>query len=305
MVRVRQPTDAHRLKEFKVWAPFLISHGSSPSIDGRTDIKREFGNGFPFSFETNKITTLHLGPSFAKFAPMRSTLEKASLLLVLTVLFLSQSLLAQFPLAGYTVEEVPIPDEVRTKIEAELGETGVKCWRVYLCMDDPHWELQSLFGGDQFPWTLEPETKIYQSKAGGGALASTINPVMFDFAPEIEFDSWFTIGLDNRKSMANSIAGQINPFDLFEEGEGFVVDDILGSSVFGVWMPPNSQGVPDNKMRILIGQFTCAGDIKGTFNFQFRHLEKDLSIHMPIEANQITGFKIEISKSGGLKKCAK
>ena len=103
---------------------------------------------------------------------MRSTLEKASILLVLTVLFLSQSLLAQFPLAGYTIEEMPIPDDVKSKIEADLGETGVKCWRVYLCMDDPNWELQSLFGGDQFPWTLESESKRYQSKAGGGELAS-------------------------------------------------------------------------------------------------------------------------------------
>lgn len=236
---------------------------------------------------------------------MRSTLEKASILLVLTVLFLSQSLLAQFPLAGYTIEEMPIPDDVKSKIEADLGETGVKCWRVYLCMDDPNWELQSLFGGDQFPWTLEPESKIYQSKAGGGELASSINPVMFDLVPEIEFDSWFTIGVDNRSSMANKIAGRIDPFDLFENGEGFVVNDIIGSSVFGVWMPPHSQGVPDNDMRILIGQFTSAGDITGRFNFQFRHLEKDLSILMPIEANQVTGFEIEISKSGGLKRCPK
>lgn len=236
---------------------------------------------------------------------MKSMLEKLRYGLAFAFVLIAQTLSAQFPIAGYTVEEVEIPDDTKAIIESQLGETGVKCWRVYLCMEDPLWELQSLFGGEQFPWTLEPESKIYQSKAGGNALASAINPAFFQFAPEIEFDSWFTIGVDDNVSRCNRIAGMIDPFDLFENGEGFVVDDILGSSIFGVWLPPNSQGLADVDGRLLIGQFTSVGDIKGSFNFQFRHLEKGLSILMPIEAEQIIGFEIEISKSGGLKKCPK
>ena len=234
---------------------------------------------------------------------MKSILEKARFLLVFGSLLAAQVLTAQFPVAGYFVDEVEIPDSTKTKIEEQLGETGVKCWRVFLCMADPYWELQSIYGEEQFNWTLESESKIFQAKASGGALSSSINPLLFQFVPEAEFDSWFTIGMDDNSSKCNSISGMIDPFHLFEQGEGFVVDDIIGSSIFGTWLPPHSQGVADADGRVLIGQFTSAGDIKGTLNFQFRRLEEDLSIERPIESEQVTGFEIEISKSGGLKKC--
>jgi hypothetical protein len=234
---------------------------------------------------------------------MKSILDKARFLLVFGPLFAAQVLTAQFPVAGYFVDEVEIPDSTKTSIEEQLGETGVKCWRVYLCMADPYWELQSIYGGEQFNWTLESESKIFQAKASGGALSSSINPLLFQFVPEAEFDSWFTIGMDDNSSKCNSISGMIDPFHLFEQGGGFVVDDIIGASIFGTWLPPHSQGVADADGRVLIGQFTSAGDIKGTFNFQFRRLEEDLSIERPIESEQVTGFEIEISKSGGLKKC--
>jgi len=234
---------------------------------------------------------------------MKSMLEKSRYLLVFGAILATQALTAQFPVAGYVVDEIEIPDSTKTSIEEQLGETGVKCWRVFLCMADPYWELQSIYGGEQFNWTLESESKIFQSKTGGGPLSSFINPLLFQFVPEVEFDSWFTIGVDDNSSKTNSITGMIDPFDLFEQGGGFVVDDIIGSSIFGTWLPPYSQGVADADGRVLIGQFTSAGDIKGTFNFQFRHLEEDLSIERPIESEQITGFEIEISKSGGLKKC--
>ena len=234
---------------------------------------------------------------------MNSILQKSRFLLVFGSLLAAQVLTAQFPLAGYFVDEVEIPDSTKTSIEEQLGETGVKCWRVFLCMADPYWELQSIYGDEQFNWTLESESKIFQAKASGGALSSSINPLIFQFVPEAEFDSWFTIGMDDNSSKCNSISGMIDPFDLFEQGKGFVVDDIIGSSIFGTWLPPNSQGVADADGRVLIGQFTSSGDIKGTFNFQFRRLEEDLTIERPIESEQVTGFEIEISKSGGLKKC--
>ena len=234
---------------------------------------------------------------------MKSILEKARFLLVFGSLLAAQVLTAQFPVAGYFVDEVEIPDSTKTSIEEQLGETGVKCWRVFLCMADPYWELQSIYGGEQFNWTLESESKIFQTQASGGALSSSINPLLFQFVPEAEFDSWFTIGMDDNSSKCNSISGMIDPFHLFEQGGGFVVDDIIGASIFGTWLPPHSQGVADADGRVLIGQFTSAGDIKGTLNFQFRRLEEDLSIERPIESEQVTGFEIEISKSGGLKKC--
>lgn len=215
------------------------------------------------------------------------------------------NLAAQFPLAGYVVEEVPMSSEVQQKIEAELGETGVKCWRVYLCLEDPNWELQSIHGNDEFPWEFLPTNDIYQAAAGGGPIAANINPQFFQLAPEIEYDSWFTIGKDDHTSQANQLSGKIDPFEAFETEGTFVVNDDLGSSLFGVWMPPNSQGLPDENHKLLIGQFTTAGTINTKFNFQFRKLNPDGSIITPVEAVNINGFEIEVSKSSGLRKCPK
>lgn len=218
--------------------------------------------------------------------------------------FLSQPSFAQSPFNGVSIEEVAIPPAVLANIDTELdamggGASSARTWRIYICMDDPDWEMQSFYGNDTDPWILNVGTAIYQNSFGG-ALAANVNPVFFGLVPELEFDSWFTIGIDNIASLTTGLAGTIDPFVPFEAGDGFLVNDNLGSSVFGTWLPPNSEGRPNADNRVLIAQFTTDGTYSGFFNFQFRRLNSDGTVYLPVEAVVVTGVLVSGLVPGGV-----
>ena len=211
---------------------------------------------------------------------------------------------AQSPFNGVSIAEVAIPASTLAIVDPALdanggGPASARTWRIYICMDDPDWEMQAFYGNDNDIWLLDVSTAFYQS-AFGGPTAASINPTFFGLAPELEFDSWFTIGVDNNTSTTTFLPGSTNPFTEFENGNNFLVNDNLGSSVFGTWLPPNSEGRPDADNRVLIAQFTTDGTYSGFFNFQFRRLNSDGTVYLPIEDLIVTGVFINGNVPGGV-----
>lgn len=195
----------------------------------------------------------------------------------------STGLFAQYPFNGFYVEEIDIPAPVAATIQAEAGWSNLpRCWRLHACSEEQLYEVQSFFGDASDPWILNNTEDFYQW-FGGGALANAVpNPILFDTFPAGEFDSWFTIGRAVGSS-ATSAAGTPNPFNTFETGAGFTVNDLTGSAIFGAWVPPATEGIPDAENDILLAQFTVPSNavISGTWNIQFRRLDVDYSIYDP------------------------
>ena len=196
---------------------------------------------------------------------------------------------AQSPFNGVSVQEVAIDAVSLATIDASINSgTSARCWRVYACMDDPDWELQIIYGDNTAPWILSNTGTFYQAPLNGGPTAKTVNPIFYPFEPSSVYDSWYTIGRENNTSNTNYIS-TTGWAASFEAGGGFVVNDVVGSSIFGNWLPPFSEGRPDADNKVLIAQFTTDGIFTTTVNFQFRRLYPSGLVYSPVEVIQVNG----------------
>jgi hypothetical protein len=229
---------------------------------------------------------------------MPTKIALAAICLLITSISIGQS-----PFNGISVQEVIIDQnviDIAVDMEANMPTTdglagNVRCWRVYACMDDPYWELQVIYGDNTAPWSLITSTSFYQA-VNGGFLANGVNPGFFPFEAASEYDSWFTIG-QTYSSSTQFLPGSINPEITFELAgglqTGFLVNDVVGSSVFGAWGPGASESTPDADNKVLIAQLTTDGIWSANINFQFRRLNPDLTIYVPATTVQVTGIAID------------
>ena len=148
--------------------------------------------------------------------------------------------------------------------ESEYGTV----YRVYATFDNPTDELVAIYALDTAPINVTCSTSFFQSTVGS-ALGSEINPMFFTFFPDLEFDSWFTIGSEN--SNGTSVIQQVGMdeyFASFEAGNGFTIDTFVGGSFFLI---PNisDDAEAGDDFKVLIGQFTTDGEVSLCLNFQW------------------------------------
>jgi hypothetical protein len=213
--------------------------------------------------------------------------------------------IAQTPFNGVSVQEVTIPVLELAIIDAQLGGvTSARCWRVYICMDDPDWELQAIYGNTGTPMAVNVAGgSFYQTALASSFLSSGINPAFFAVWPELAYDSWFTIGLDYPNSQAVYSPAPPDPITPFESGSGFVVNDAIGFSIFSFALPPFSQGQPDSENKLLLAQFTTDGIFSCLFNFQFRRLNPDGTIYLPVTVAHVIGVSIDGTPGAEIDAC--
>ena len=202
-------------------------------------------------------------------------------------LMVSSALNAQSIFSGLSMEEVPIPEDIRLVIEQEAGFEGTaRCWRLYACVDpNANASVNSIFGfedtvqGIVAPWIVDcPDctgpNKFYQSPVGG-FIGPLINPVIFQVIPQAAYDSWFTLGEPPYPGNGVFYVENTNPDDVFEAGGAYIDDSEGGSAVFHI--PdgnPVLAGLPGPDGRVLLGQFTTDGTVEGNLSIQLRFLDE-------------------------------
>ena len=201
---------------------------------------------------------------------------------------------------GFVIREVPIPPATAATIQTEAGFTSLpRCWRVYVCFGNPEWELQALAGlyegGTSYPFNVTCPTctgasEFYNNSGLGGVLASGTNPNLFGTFPALEFDSWFFIGDDDLQNMDILFVTDPNPANnpapAFEAGGAFLepaLQTTAGTVVSGFWGNGATQGNPDAESKVLIAQLTTDGVFEGQLTLQFRRLNPDLTIFLPVD----------------------
>lgn len=148
--------------------------------------------------------------------------------------------------------------------ESEYGNV----YRVYATFDSPSDELVAIYALETAPMTVTCSTSFYQA-AVGSSLATGINPAFIAFFPELEFDSWFTIGSENSNGTSDiQQVGMDEYFTAFEAGNGFTINSFVGGSIFLI---PNvsADAEAGDDMKVLIGQFTTYGEVSLCLNFQW------------------------------------
>ena len=113
------------------------------------------------------------------------------------------------------------------------------------------------------------------------------------YFPELEYDSWLTIGA--APGDYNALAQQNMYLHLpsFNAGEDMIIDTEAGAQIFLNPGASETQGVPDADGRLLVGQFTTNGVMFLRYNIQFElggQLEQyeDVELTFPLIAGGCT-----------------
>jgi hypothetical protein len=182
-------------------------------------------------------------------------------------------------------------EEYAVHSEGELA--GMTTWRMYLYMINPTDYLTSCSGVDAHPWVLESTTTPgwYNHPVASQTLATAINPVLFGAYPELEYDSWLTIGVDS-DTESYYISKVEDPgydaFDAFEAGENINSNLQIGNMWFTLFQgleATDNPGFAGDDLKVLIGQITTAGQLSGTLYVQIfpeGDQENDLRLDLPI-----------------------
>ena len=158
--------------------------------------------------------------------------------------------------------------------EYNVGALGTT-YRFYVNALDPTDKISAVFGNDQKPLVINTPDGIYNDAFNTAWNASGINAALFGFFPDLEYDSFATIGLEGP---AAGVAGAEDP--------SLVQDSSLSPSVSGYFTAGGTQlsvntltgaswyvlntaanALPTDG-RWLVAQITTTGSISGTLNVQ-------------------------------------
>ena len=165
-------------------------------------------------------------------------------------------------------------DAYKLTVESyNVGALGTT-YRFYVNAEDATDKFSAVFGNDQAPLVINTPEGIYNDAFNTSWNASGINAALFGFFPDLEFDSYATIGLDGP---AAGVPGANDP-SLVQDaslptvsgyftagGTGIDVNTLTGASWYVLNTAANA--LPTDG-RWLIAQITTAGSISGTMNYQ-------------------------------------
>jgi hypothetical protein len=204
-------------------------------------------------------------------------MQKKVFTLVLSVCI---SLLAagQNPYANPEIEAIPIPEPSYNIIQAETGGTPTTN-RLYVSIPE-NYEVQFVYGLLGTPLQITAPMGFYQNPLGGPTSLDIV-PVLIDANPELNYDSWLTIGSPDSASNNMLVLPDSYIFDTWETGADLNIDDLFGGGVYMTTFGYDPQNSPDVNGRVLLGQFTSGGIVSGCVNLQLRRLNPDGTIYDP------------------------
>ena len=155
--------------------------------------------------------------------------------------------------------------------EGELA--GMTTYRLYLYTANTDDFLVSCSGDDENPLylTSTSEPAWFQHELATTAFATDINPAFFSTFPEFAFDSWLTIGAEDNTAALDVIDlpdPNYDAFAAFEAGENVAVTSQIGNAWFVLPLPTNVEAISGDDQRVLVAQFTTAGEISGQIQCQ-------------------------------------
>jgi len=189
------------------------------------------------------------------------------------------------------------PDEYWIGLEEYVVHTdgdleGMTTWRMYLHMLDEDDYLSACTGSDAHPFILESTStpSWYQHPEASETFATGINSAFFTAFPDLEYDSWFTIGVED-SSVDMDILSLADPtydaFAAFEAGENIYSNTPVGNGWATLYpgLGAENPGFAGEDLRLLIGQITTAGTLSGSIYvqiFPWGVQDPDLRLLLPI-----------------------
>ena len=143
-------------------------------------------------------------------------------------------------------------------------------------------DMTSLFGNADYPWLTMSTGDFYQHPLGAD-FGGNINPGFFATFPELEFDSWLTIGAAPGDYNALAQENMYLYLPTFNDGDDLIIDSPAGAQIFLNPGASDTQGVPDENGDLLLGQFTTSGVVFIRYNIRFQDAEGNIYEFTDIE----------------------
>ena len=154
-------------------------------------------------------------------------------------------------------------------------------YRIYLEMQNESDFLSCISGEADNPMMINSTSSPawYNDEVMGEEVGAWVNPTVLPFFPELNFDSWLTIGgatADDEVEVSVA-AGEINLLEEFASGENVLIDDVTGTALFTLFpCDPSDLAACDfshaafagEDLRVLVGQITTAGALTGQMQVQ-------------------------------------
>ena len=153
---------------------------------------------------------------------------------------------------------------------------GMTTYRLYLNMLNPTDYLSACSGSEENPWILESTTTPawYNTPSVSELFADAINPAFFDAFPNLEYDSWLTIGASSAEDgmdISNVVDPFYDAFAAFENGENINSDSPVGNLWFTLYPgleELNDAGFAGEDLKVLVAQITTSGTLSGSLYVQ-------------------------------------
>ncbi|MGY8917638.1 MAG: hypothetical protein ACKVJ6_05135 [Flavobacteriales bacterium] len=120
-------------------------------------------------------------------------------------------------------------------VNADPLGTGAATYRLYANLTADASEVTAMYGTDSTPWEMIATSPDgFYNDAVGPDFGGAINPLFFAAFPNLEFDSWFTIGAapGDADCMNSAFDAALTSLADFNSGGDFVVNTFIGGSVF-------------------------------------------------------------------------
>jgi len=141
---------------------------------------------------------------------------------------------------------------------------GQTTYRLYVTTPNANDFLSSVYGDVDYPLNISTSSSFYQN-GFGGFLGSDINPLLYSAFPELEYDSWLSIGLDEGAGDGEEAPALSPSFPSadFENGGNLEINNVLGGALYVTNPLTTSNAFSDSNQRILVAQLTTDGTISG------------------------------------------
>ena len=150
------------------------------------------------------------------------------------------------------------------------GVSGATTYRLYARLNDAT-DCLSAVVGEGFDASWITSTEPFFQHPLGGATPVAIDPMLFSLYPDLEQDSWVTIGIDGPPdAAAGQSAVQLVESSMwvseFEAGQSIALNSGFGDGWFS--LPTSSNGTPGPDGRVLLAQLTTSGHLSGQLYLQ-------------------------------------
>lgn len=150
----------------------------------------------------------------------------------------------------------------------DCPSAGYTCVRVYAEMADANDVISVIYGLEGSPLSISTSCEdCFFNSALGSNTGDQINCDLFPFFPELQYDSWVTVGRDCSSSPGGAIFSLQSPNQPWSVNVCPIeMTDIYGGAWFTTTGAVN--GYPDANSRILLAQLTTCGSLEGCINAQ-------------------------------------